>query len=190
MPIMKRDLSDAGTVHDQRGKSFAAKFGDGESVAKADVADSKGPAGIGVFGDFVPRNIREEATPSNLSTFAEVPIVGGPQRKLSPTANAIKQATGVVPQGITLPEAQSNIFKAFVDAEGRSPDERDSGFWEVVAEVTKAFSDAEDETVASVGSGEPMEKAADDDLVERFSKELDRAVPKWVTAALKETRTK
>jgi hypothetical protein len=169
-------------------------------AAAADTPDSKGPAGTGKFGGFKPENFTEWANENNpygtASTFDAGAFKGGhlgdAPRPLGDMGNALRQAMGTAPQRVPLPEMEGRLFKAFTDAEGRDPGVDDQEFWKALVTVRHAYGErvaAEVIAAAEGMEGESIQKAADD-LVARFSKELNRDVPTWVTKAIEESRTK
>jgi hypothetical protein len=178
-----------------------ARAGLGRSLAKsvrvtkaADGSpDSKGPGGIGVFGDFTPQNFTDWANATNPTGAAQTfdggdvrGNLGAPARPTGNLGNALRQAAGVVPQQHTLPQMAGRVFKAFVDAEGREPTADDAEFFKAIVAVFDAHGEqvADEIRKAANGELEPVDSEADE-FAERFSKALGDDSPTWIKEIVK-----
>jgi hypothetical protein len=148
--------------------------------------DSKGPAGIGKFGDFTPQNFTEWADAANpygtAATFEEAVRgnLGAPARPTGNLGNAIRQAAGVGPQHIPLPEMEGRLFKAFTDAEGRDPEVGDTEFWKALVTVKEAYGEQVAAEVRAAADGIEIES------VHRLRKALDDGTaPDWMKGLAK-----
>lgn len=162
------------------------KNGRVQALAKAadGSPDSKGPGGIGVFGDFTPQNFTDWQNATNptgaAQTFDETVRgqIGAPARPTGNLGNALRQAAGVVPQQHSLPAMVGRVFKAFEDAEGRAPTDSDSEFFKAVVAVFDAHDEQVADEIRKAANGEaqeyePVNKAAEE-VTARFAEAISK----------------
>lgn len=187
MAVIKRD--DMPTVAEAKARLGSSLAKSAMRKAAGGSPDSKGPAGIGAFGDFTPRNFTEFQNAANpygtASTFDGGSVrgnLGAPAQPKGSMNNALRQAMGVVPQQHPLPEMVGRVFKAFEDAEGREPTDSDSEFFKAIVACFDACDEQVADEIRKAAEGEapeyePVNKAADQivsDFMKAISKESRR----------------